>query len=86
MTQLEIILSIFTALSGFGNIAQWVNLRAVRDKVGYEAENAHIENLKTVIELQAEEIKRLQERVQEQDERQRQLEEELAILKKHLHS
>lgn len=63
MTTLEILLSILTALSGLGNLGQWVNLRAMKDKARYEADDAHIEALKKVIDLQAEEIRRLEDRV-----------------------
>jgi len=77
MSTLEIILSILTACSGFGNLAQWVNLRAMRDKATYEAQDTHIESLKKVIEQQADEIKRLQERIEWSDKRQADLEEKL---------
>lgn len=63
MTTLEIILSIFTVLSGATNLGQWVNIKALRDKAKYEADDAHIEALKKVIDLQAEEIRRLEDRV-----------------------
>lgn len=76
MTTIEIILSFITAILGAGNLAQWSNLRAVRAKARYEAEDAHIEGLKKIIELQADEIKRLQERQKELEDRINQLEEE----------
>lgn len=69
MSHLEILLGIITPLLGLGNIAQWVNIRALRDKAKYEAENAHIESLKRIIELQAAEIKRLQDRQKELEDR-----------------
>jgi len=69
MTTLEMILAILTALSGIGNLTQWVNLRALRQKSKYEAEDVHIEVLKKTIELQADEINRLQERVRILEER-----------------
>lgn len=69
MTTLETILTILTPLLGLGNLAQWVNLQATKDKARYEADNAHIESLKRIIELQADEIKRLQERQKLLEER-----------------
>lgn len=79
MTTLEIILSVLTGLSGLGNLTQWLNLKAVREKANYEADEAHIQNLKSVIDLQADEIRRLQERVKEledtAEERERRFEE-----------
>lgn len=74
MTKLEIILAVLTAMSGLGNLTQWVNLRAIRQKADFEADNAHIDNLKSVIDLQADEIKRLQERVKELEDKQRERE------------
>lgn len=62
MTTLEMILSILTALSGIGNLTQWANLRAMRNKATYEAEDVHIQVLNKTIVMQADEIKRLQER------------------------
>jgi hypothetical protein len=76
MTTLELVLSVITALSGFGNLTQWVNLRALRDKARYEADNAHIDSLKKIIELQQQEIIRLQER-------QKELEARILTLEKH---
>lgn len=76
MTTLESILAVLTALSGIGNLAQWTNLRALRQKSAYEAEGVHVEVLKQTIELQAEEIKRLQNRVAELEERQAKREQE----------
>lgn len=64
MTYLEIILSILTALSGIGNLTQWANLRALRNKSHYEAEDVHIQVLNKTIVMQADEIKRLQDRQQ----------------------
>lgn len=64
MTYLEITLSILTALSGIGNLTQWSNLRALRNKSHYEAEDVHIQVLNKTIIMQADEIKRLQERQQ----------------------
>lgn len=49
MSTLEILLSILTALSGLGNLAQWLNIKALRDKAGHEAESVEIENLKATI-------------------------------------
>lgn len=69
MTNLDIILAIIAALSGLGNLTQWVNLRAARQKATFEADNAHIENLKMVIEIQSDEIKRLQDRVKELEDK-----------------
>lgn len=63
MSTLEIILSVIASLSGLGNLGQWVNLRAMSRKAKYEADDAHIEALKKVIDLQAEEIRRLEDRV-----------------------
>lgn len=76
MTTLETILTFITAVSGLGNLTQWVSIRALRDKARYEADNAHIESLKTIIEMQANEIKRLQDR-------QRILEDRIEKLEKH---
>ena len=69
MTTLETILTFATALSGLGNITHWVNLKALRDKARYDADSAHIDSLKKIIELQADEIKRLQERQKELEQR-----------------
>lgn len=69
MNTLEIILTALCGVSGIGNIAQWVSLKAIRQKAGYEAENVHIESLQKVIELQAAEIKRLQERQEQLEQR-----------------
>ena len=64
MTWIEIILSVVTSASVMGNIVQFVTLRETKAKAHYEADDAHIESLKKVIELQSEEIRRLQERVE----------------------
>ena len=63
MSVLEIILSIFTAASAMGNITQWANIRALKDKSRYEADAAYIENLLTVNSALTAEITRLQERI-----------------------
>ncbi len=63
MSVLEIILSIFTAASAMGNITQWANIRALKDKSRYEADAAYIENLLTVNRALTAEITRLQERI-----------------------
>lgn len=74
MSVLEIILSIVTAASTLGNITQWVNLRALKDKSRYEADAAYIENLVTVNNELTKEITRLQERVKQLESRITQLE------------
>lgn len=68
MTKLEILLALFTCLSGFGNIAQWVNIKALRKKSQYEADADYIENLNTIIKALREENERLQERVRKLEE------------------
>ena len=65
MTTLETLLTIITALSGIGNLGQWVTIKSMRRKAEYEAEDTHIESLKKIINLQAEEIKRLSKRVED---------------------
>ena len=65
MTTLEMLLTIITALSGIGNLGQWVTIKSMRQKAEYEAEDTHIESLKKIINLQAEEIKRLSKRVED---------------------
>ena len=62
MTTLETLLTIITALSGIGNLGQWVTIKSMRPKAEYEGEDTHIESLKKIINLQAEEIKRLSKR------------------------
>lgn len=62
MSTLEIILTVFTTLFGAGNIWQFVTVKSMREKAQYDADNAYIKNLENVINLQAEEIRRLQER------------------------
>lgn len=62
MNTLEIILTALTTMSGALNIGQWFTIRSAKQKAQYDADNAYIKNLENVIHLQAEEIKRLQER------------------------
>lgn len=61
---LETLLPIVTALSAIGNIGQWVTIKSMRQKAKYEAEDTHIESLKKIINLQAEEISRLNKRIE----------------------
>ena len=61
---LETLLPIITALSAIGNIGQWVTIKSMRQKAKYEAEDTHIESLKKIINLQAEEISRLNKRIE----------------------
>lgn len=70
MTTLEFILAFVTAASGLGNIAQFVNLRAMKNKASYEADGVHVDVLNKTIIMQADEIKRLQDRVRELEEKQ----------------
>lgn len=65
-----------TALSGFGNLAQWSNIKALRSKQRYEADDVHVEVLNKTISMQAAEIGRLQERVRQLEEREQQREKE----------
>lgn len=76
MTNLEIILTFIATLSGIGNLSQWTNIRAMRAKSRYEAEDIHVQVLKQTIEMQSEEIRRLQERVRDLESRQLQREQE----------
>lgn len=64
MNWIEIILSVVGSASITGNIVQFVTMRETKAKAHYEADNAHIAALQRVIELQSEEIRRLQERVE----------------------
>lgn len=85
MSNLETLLAILTALSGIGNLAQWSNIKALRAKSRYEAEGVHVEVLNRTITMQAEEIRRLQERVHQLEvrdaEREKEFEAKIEALK-----
>lgn len=74
MSTLEIILSFLTVISGWGNLSQWMNIRAMREKANYEADGVHIEVLNKTIVMQSNEIERLQKRIADLEAREAQRE------------
>lgn len=64
MNWVEIILSVLGSASIMGNIVQFYTLRETKQKARYSAENVHIESLQKVIEMQSNEIRRLEARVE----------------------
>ena len=77
----EIILAIVTALLSAGNIAQFAQLRQLRRKGSAEAYQTEIQALRTIIEGNVAEIKRLQTEYGELQQKYFDLAEELQKIK-----
>lgn len=62
MSALDIILSVLTAILGGGNLWQALTIRSFKRKSSAEADRAEIDNLKLIIQTQAEQMNSLQAR------------------------
>ena len=63
------ILGVISTLFGGLNIFQWITLRSYKRLKNAEAYQAEINSLRTIIETNQSEIKRLSERIEEYDRR-----------------
>ena len=85
MSTIEVILSITTALFGGGNLIQFFQLKNVRRQGSAEAYQQEITSLKLIIDLNREEIMRLNTNYSELQEKYFVLAEELQQLKSKIH-
>lgn len=69
MTTFEAILSVITLLLGGTNVVTFVQLKSLRRKGEGEADSVAIHNLQDVINLQGQEIARLSNRLQAQEDK-----------------
>jgi len=78
---LEIVLAVIAALSGGGNIFQFIQVRELRRKSSAEAYQAEINSLRTIIDGNVQEIQRLNTNYGELQDKYFKLAEELQDLR-----